>query len=71
MLRQIEWRLQNEPTTDPNVNIRIFCKRWSLILGCFLPVSIPESLNQVNIKSWFRVDFEKIQYEGFASSPLK
>ena len=28
-------------TNDPNVNIPIFRKRWSLILGCFfLPVSI-------------------------------
>ena len=24
----------------PNVNIRVFRKRWSLILGCFFPVSI-------------------------------
>ena len=24
----------------PSVHIRIFCKRWSLILGCFFPVSI-------------------------------
>ena len=27
-------------TSDPNVSIRIFRKRWSLILGCFFPVSI-------------------------------
>ena len=27
-------------TNDPNVNIRIFRRRWSLILGCFFPVSI-------------------------------
>ena len=27
-------------TNDPNVHIRIFRKRWSLILGYFLPVSI-------------------------------
>ena len=27
-------------TNDPNVNIPIFRKRWSLILGCFFPVSI-------------------------------
>ena len=25
---------------DPSINIRIFRKRWSLILGCFFPVSI-------------------------------
>ena len=70
MLRQIEGRLQNGPTTnsgvlsvttffwkicsnfgtcqieliwctnDANLHIRIFRKRWSLILGCFFPVSI-------------------------------
>ena len=28
-------------TNDPNLHIRIFRKRWSLILGCFFPVSIP------------------------------
>ena len=27
-------------TNNPNVKIRIFRKRWSLILGCFFPVSI-------------------------------
>ena len=27
-------------TNDPNVHIRIFCKRWSLILVCFFPVGI-------------------------------
>ena len=27
-------------TNDTNVYIRIFRKRWSLILGCFFPVSI-------------------------------
>ena len=27
-------------TNDANVHIRIFRKRWSLILGCFFPVSI-------------------------------
>ena len=27
-------------TNDSNVHIRIFPKRWSLILGCFFPVSI-------------------------------
>ena len=25
---------------NPNVNIRIFRKRWSLILWCFFPVNI-------------------------------
>ena len=34
-LKQLIWC-----TNDANVHIRIFCKRWSLILGCFLPVSI-------------------------------
>ena len=27
-------------TNDPNIDICIFCKRWSLILECFFPVSI-------------------------------
>ena len=27
-------------TNDPNVNISIFRKRWSLILGCFFSVSM-------------------------------
>ena len=27
-------------TSDPNIHIRIFWKRWSLILGWFFPVSI-------------------------------
>ena len=27
-------------TNNSNVNIQIFCNRWSLILGCFFPVSI-------------------------------
>ena len=30
-------------TNHPNVHIRIFCNRWSLLLGCFLPVSIPNN----------------------------
>ena len=47
MLKQIEWRLQNGPTTDPNVNIRIFRKRWSLILGCFFAVSILNIKNEI------------------------
>ena len=33
-------------TNDPNVNIRIFRKRWSLILGCFFPVSILNTLRR-------------------------
>ena len=33
-------------TNDSNVHIRIFPKRWSLILGCFFPVSILK-------KRWF------------------
>ena len=47
MLRQIEWRLQNGCTNDPNVHIPIFRKRWSLILGSFFPVSI---LNELKFK---------------------
>ena len=27
-------------TNDPNINIRLFRKGWSLVLGCFFPVSI-------------------------------
>ena len=39
-------------TNDPNVHICIFCKRGSLILGCFFPVSI---LNEdfENVCNWF------------------
>ena len=37
-------------TNDPNVHIRIFHKRWSLILGCFFPVII---LNLVLITTWY------------------
>ena len=40
-------------TNDPNVNISIFRKRWSLILGCFFPVSI---LKQWNINFLRRLD---------------
>ena len=29
---------------DPNVNIRIFLKHWSLTLGCFFPVSILKAI---------------------------
>ena len=31
--------------SDPNVHIRICRKHWSLILGCFFPVSIPNIYN--------------------------
>ena len=34
-------------TNDPNVNICIFCKRWSLILGCFFPVSILKDFEKI------------------------
>ena len=34
-------------TNAPNVNIRIFQKRWSLILGCFLPVSILKDFEKI------------------------
>ena len=34
-------------TNDSNVHIRIFRKRWSLILGCFFPVSLKISLRRV------------------------
>ena len=33
-------------TNDPSVHIHIFCERWSLILGCFLPVSILKTRRQ-------------------------
>ena len=83
MLRQIEWRLQNWPTTnsgvlpvtalffweicfsfstsckeliwctnDPNVHIRIFRKSWSLIFGCFFPVSILKFTYFYIVKIW-------------------
>ena len=36
-------------TNDPNVHIRILCKRWSLILGCFsLWVSLKSCRNGKN-----------------------
>ena len=38
-------------TNDPNVHIHIFRKCWSLILGCFFPVSI------LKIPSWFSFRF--------------
>ena len=36
--------LKKSCTNHPNVDIRIFGKRWSLILGCFFPVSILNEL---------------------------
>ena len=39
LLKELIWC-----TNEPNVNIRIFRKRWRLFLGCFFPVSI---LNEV------------------------
>ena len=33
-------------TNDPNVHIHVFRKRWSLILGCFFPVSILKRVTQ-------------------------
>ena len=36
-------------TNNPNVNIRIFRKRWSLIWGCLFPVSI---LNLIH-RTWY------------------
>ena len=36
-------------TNDPNVHIRIFRKHWSLILGCFFPVSTLKKQKQLYI----------------------
>ena len=41
---------------DPNVPIRIFRKRWSLILGCFFPVIIR---NAGPSEKFFTVDHPK------------
>ena len=35
-------------TNYPNVHIRIFRKHWSLILGCFFPLSILKKLSRVS-----------------------
>ena len=39
-------------TKDPDVHIRIFRKRWSLILGCFFPVSILNSFYVILVSFW-------------------
>ena len=44
-------------TKDPNVYIRVFRKRWSLILGCFFPVSILKVL-------WYLQFLKNTRYLG-------
>ena len=44
LLKELIWC-----TSNPNVHIRIFRKRWSLILGCFFPVSILNYINTATI----------------------
>ena len=39
-------------TNDPNVHIRIFRKHWSLILGCFFPVSILKDFKWNKVLNW-------------------
>ena len=43
---------------DPNIHIRIFCKRWSLILGWFFPVSILNHSQQTLFQRWYLVENE-------------
>ena len=42
-------------TNDPNINICIFRRRWSLILGCFFPVSILKNVSSALITFSFSV----------------
>ena len=51
-------------TNDQNVNIRIFRKRWSLILGCFFPVSILKKslLKFINKKKLFQISHKHSEY---------